>query len=230
MKTMNKIAMTALALIFAVVSNARTADKGVIPPGASFRGHTYGEWGVIWWQAAFALPVVGGDHPLISGGAFGGDQNVVFLSGVPGPVTKNITIRLGTAIFFPILNTECSVLEPDPFHGVDAASLIACANLVMDNTAGMSASIDGVPVPNLGAYRVPSLPFEYGPLPANNLLAVAYGDPVTFAAGATSLAADAGVYLMLAPLTVGHHTIHLTGTEVSVGFTADTTYEITVAR
>lgn len=48
--------------------------------------------------------------------------------------------------------------------------------------------------------------------------------------GATSLAADAGVYLMLAPLSVGHHTIHLTGTQVSVGFTVDTTYEITVAR
>ena len=42
----------------------------------------------------------------------------------------------------------------------------------MDNTSGMFAVIDGVPVNNLDAYRVESPLFEFGPLPEDNLLGV----------------------------------------------------------
>ena len=44
----------------------------------------------------------------------------------------------------------------------------------------------------------------------------------------TSPAIDAGVYLMLAPLRPGSHTIHVGGTFDEFNFTIDTTFNITV--
>jgi hypothetical protein len=56
----------------------RNRNPGVIPPHARFRGLTYGEWAARWAQAANAIPVVDGDHPLISGGSFGDERGVRF--------------------------------------------------------------------------------------------------------------------------------------------------------
>jgi hypothetical protein len=135
-------------------------------------------------------------------------------------VTVELTIPPGTALFFPVVNTECSVIEPAPFHGDDETSLRACANGHIDNTSGRFAVIDGVPVNNLDAYRVESPLFEFGPLPENNLL----GAP----AGATSPSVDAGVYLLLAPLSVGQHVLRVGGTFDEFGASIDTTFIITV--
>jgi hypothetical protein len=187
---------------------------------------TYGEWGAAWWQAAFAIPVVNGDHPIISGGAFGGEEGVLFLAAVVGaPVVIELTIPAGTPLFFPIVNAECSVIEPDPFHGDDEESLRACANGHIDNTSELFAQIDGKQVNNLDDYRVQSPLFEFGPLPEDNLLA-SFG--VDAPAGATSPSVDAGVYLFLAPLRVGEHEIHIGGTFDEFGVSIDTTFIITV--
>ena len=53
---------------------------------------------------------------------------MLFLSGVGGGVTIDLTIPAGTALFFPVINAECSVIEPDPFHGDSEEELRACAN------------------------------------------------------------------------------------------------------
>ena len=47
-------------------------------------------------------------------------------------------------------------------------------------------------------------------------------------AGTTSPAVDAGVYLLLAPLSVGTHVVHFGGTLDLLGFSIDTTFNITV--
>jgi hypothetical protein len=77
-----------------------------------------------------------------------------------------------------------------------------------------------VPVNNLDAYRVDSPLFEFGPLPEDNIL----GEP----AGATSPSVDAGVYLLLAPLSVGQHLVHVGGTFDDFGVSIDTMFLITV--
>ena len=226
-----KCATVQLAVLVTLATgsyNAQAANGNprVIPPNASYRGLTYSEWEAKWWQAAFALPVVNGDHPVISGGAFGGEDGVVFLAAVVGaPVTVNLTIPAGTPLFVPVINAECSVIEPDPFHGDDETELRECANDHIDNTSGLSAKIDGKPVNNLDAYRVESLLFEFGPLPADNFLAFT---GVNAPAGATSPSVDAGVYLLLAPLSVGTHTVHVGGTFDEFGVSIDTTFNITV--
>jgi hypothetical protein len=99
----------------AVDSQAANEVPRVIPPGAIYRDLTYREWEARWWQAAYDIPVVGGAHPLISGGPFGGEDGVLFLAAVVGfpspPVTIHLTIRPGTPLFVPVFNVECSVMS-----------------------------------------------------------------------------------------------------------------------
>jgi hypothetical protein len=180
---------------------------------------------VRWWQTVLSIPVVNGNHPVITGGAFGGEDGVLFLTGVGGPASFDLTIPPGTALFFPVVNAECSVLEPDPFHGDDEASLRACANGHMDNTSGRFAVIDGVPVNNLDDFRFESPLFTFGPLPENNLFQF-FG--LNAPAGTTSDSVDAGYYLLLTPLSGGEHVIHFGGTFDAFGFSIDTTYNINV--
>jgi hypothetical protein len=208
-----------------------TGNPGVIPPNARFRGLTYGEWEARYWQAAFALPVVDGDHPLISGGTFEGENGVLFLAAPVGSsVTINLTIPPGTPLFVPVITVECSEIEPDPFHGDDETELRTCANGHIDNTSGLFAEIDGRPVNNLDTFRVESPLFRFGPLPANNVLPICCGVDPPPPAGTTSLSVADGVFLLFAPLSVGEHTLHVDGT-ITVGefdFSIDATFEITV--
>ena len=88
----------------------------------------------------------------------------------------------------------------------------------------MYAAIDGVPVSNLSDYRVQSPLFEFT-LPEDNVFAYFGMDAP---AGTTSPAVDAGVYLLLAPLRVGEHTLEIRGTFDELGYTIDTTFHITV--
>ena len=67
----------------------------------------------------------------------------MFLSGVGDGVTVETTIPAGDGALFPVINAECSVIEPDPFHGDDEESLRACTNAHSDHTSGRFAVIDG---------------------------------------------------------------------------------------
>ena len=196
-------------------------NQGVMPPNAKFRGLNYGEWGASWWQAAFQIPVVEGDHPLFSGGAFQGPKGVVFLAAVVGePAVVEVTIPAGTPLFIPIVNSECSTIEDPPFFGSNETELRQCVNDFIDQTSGLFAEIDFVPVGNIEAQRVESPLFEFGPLPENNV----FGEP----AGTTSPSVDAGFYLLLAPLSAGEHVVSVGGTFDLFGASIDTTFLITV--
>jgi hypothetical protein len=224
-----------LAIILVVVSSeasggGRDKKPAIIPPDEKYKGLTYEDLEAMWWQAAFATPVVDGVHPLISGGAFGGHKQhgVLFLAGVFGSATLELTVTDGTALFFPLINTECSEFEPPPFHGDDEKSLRKQANHLIDNTSGIFAEIDGKPVRKIGTYRVQSDLFKWGPLPADNILAFSGLDAPK---GTTSHSVDAGYYLLLAPLSLGEHVIHFGGTfGGDLSGSIDTTYIITVVK
>ena len=95
--------LAVLILLFAVslttASQAQGNGPQFVPPTDKFHGLSYGEWEAKWWQAAFAIPIVGGDHPLFSGGAFGDEKGVVFLS------------RAGSSISLPHQMRTCSVFS-----------------------------------------------------------------------------------------------------------------------
>lgn len=194
-------------------------NPGIIPHQAKFLGLSYGEWQAEWWKAVFAIPAT--DNPFLTGQPFEGPKGVAFLVGLFGEGNVvEITIPAGTPLFFPVVNVECSVFEDPPFHGDDEDELLDCANSLLDDTSDLFAVIDGVPV-DVEAYRGESPPFVWGPVPADNIV----GAP----AGTTSLAADAGYYLMLAPLSVGTHMIEFGGTfGGELGGEIDTTYIIRV--
>lgn len=212
---------------FSPVAMAQGGNRnpGVIPPDAKFKGLSYSEWQAKWWQSVFAIPVGDETHPFFTAEPFEGEKGVLFLVGLFGEGNvKEITIPVGSALFFPVINAECSVFEPDPFHGDTPEELIACANGHMDAATNVFADIDGRPVNNIAGYRTLSPVFTWGPLPEDNIFAF-FG--LDAPAGTTSLAADAGYYLMLAPLSVGRHEIHFGGT-FGDGGVIDTTYVIHV--
>jgi hypothetical protein len=172
----------------------------------------------------FSYPVVAGHHPYLDGGAFVGHNGVLFLAALPGGVTINVTIPAGMPLLLPVMDAECSELEPDPFHGDTEAELRACANHHIDHTSGLFLVIDGHTVNNLRDYRTESPLFEFT-LPENNLFQF-FG--LDAPGGTTSPAVDAGIYVLLTPLSGGQHTIHVGGTFDELGFSIDTTFEITV--
>jgi hypothetical protein len=207
----------------AAAVRAEAANPGIGPHGARYDWLTYAQWEARWWQWAFSIPA-DANHPFSPGGNTLQNQtgHVWFVATVVGGTeVRSITVPPGTALFFPVVNVECSSLEADPFHGDDPAARSACANGHIDETSGMTATIDGTPVRGLDAYRGESPDFAFGPLPDPNVI----GAP----AGSAGRSTDAGIYLLLTPLAVGRHTIHLTGTFDEFGVSIDTAYTVTVA-
>ena len=198
-------------------------NPGVIPPQASYAGMTYAEWSARWWQWALSLPV--DQNPFFdeegdcSNGANGQLGPVWFLTGVinvSGIAERNCTVPAGKALFFPIINTECSTLEPPPFFGADEEELHDCVTSF--GFTDVFAGIDGVGVRNLDRYLVESPLFTFT-VPPDNVLGVDPGNGQSVANGH---------YLMLAPLAVGEHTIHFGGTYPNFDFTLEITYHLTV--
>lgn len=195
--------------------SARNKNPGVLPPHAKAFGKTYGEWSAAWWQWALSTPE--NQHPLKDSADCGAGQSgkVFFLGGtftavpgsgpneVIGTAVRDCTIPVGQAIFFPILNGECSTLEG---NGTTEAELAACAEFLADHVEDMVVTLDGRPLKNLEGYRAQSPLFEFGPLPNPNIFGLT--------PGATSPAVADGYYILLAPLSAGDHTIHFSGKAV----------------
>jgi hypothetical protein len=241
------LAAIALAVTFPAAAG-NNGNPGVLPPQSHAFGADYGEWAGRWWAWTLSFPVnadpANGSAPLDSNQS----GHVWFLATAHGSgagtipptvVTRNYTIPAGKALFFPVLttwvdNTECPVSNFDHFTPEELLVLVmGFWNSINPHT---SCTIDGVPINGLddainSPYRVQSPPFSYAVAAHDNLLANVFGLPCIPDGMTISPAVSDGVFLMLAPLSVGHHTIHQVG---SFGPTAhplflkDITYEIDV--
>jgi hypothetical protein len=198
---------------------AQNLNPGIIPPNAHAYGMTYGEWSAEWWKWAISIPV--SEHPLFDNGDCDTGQigKVWFLGGsFAGTTTvRECTVPSGRAIFFPVVNVECSTVEPPPFHGENEAELRECAKGFMDGaSATLSATIDGRSVQNIASYRVQSPLFTFS-APADNVLFIP--GPVK------GQSVSDGYWLLLAPLSRGEHEIHFEG---NPGFPINVTYILTI--
>jgi hypothetical protein len=195
---------------------------------------------VRWWQWVFSLPA--NNSPILDTGdcSAGQSGHVWFLAGsfAPKTVTRTCTIPPGTALFFPLKNawadnTGC------PYTNFTVPQLTATAASFVDAVGTVACTIDGVQVRGINAsaavespYRVGAQVFSYTLAPTDNILTNYLGplfsaDLSCIADGTTVYpAAEDGVYLMLAPLSAGEHTIHLT----VAGLGLDITYDLTVQQ
>lgn len=217
------------------------ANPGVVPPQAKFRGKTYGEWQVLWWQWADSM--TNAESPVTQKGGVvdtsNQSGNVWFLAGYFGnwfdpqdPVkfTREITVPTGTALFIPILNGELTPAEYQEYldglpEGEEPLSQWELLQSWFDPALleWMEAKIDGKLVKNLGAYRAPS-PEEYTVWlpPLDNHMPDYYPE-----GGEVFPVVCDGWCLMVEPLSVGKHTISFKATfGTTLGM--DITYEITV--
>jgi hypothetical protein len=239
------VALCLLATGATALAAGRNPNPGVRPVGASPYGKSYGEWSAEWWKWCYSLPV--DHHPLFDTADCSAGQSgpVWFLGGtftlitgedgsVIGQATRTCSVPTGKALFFPILNTECSTAEG---NGETEEALRGCATFygsaVENPNSNLECTVDGAAVNDVLGFRMQSPLFVYGPLPENNILqSFGLDAPV----GTTSPAVSDGVFLMLAPLSKGDHTIHFSGSSIFTQevhgfdfvFRLDITYHLTV--
>lgn len=203
-------------------------NPGVFPIHSTPFGQTYGEWSAQWWQWVLSIPEE--TNPLFdtTGEHCAEAQagHVWFLARTfGGTVTRSCTGPPGRALFFPLLNIifgagagDCEPTNPGVPCDVDALREAAAAPL--ENPQTLEASIDGVPLQDLSAYRVQSPVFSVT-LPEDAIFDVPSG---TFEPNVSD-----GYHLMLVPLSVGEHTIYFKAVTAG-GFTTEVTYNLTVSR
>jgi hypothetical protein len=213
---------------------------------------TYGEWSAKWWQWALTQPSAVNPVTDTTGEhcAQGQSGSVWFLAGTffdpAGPIAtiaRDCTVPIGKALYFPVLNYQWATYKGDEKACLDVgyASLEECARDAlkqgMDDLTkqaqtdehGLSVVVDDASVDlkfteqATSPYRVVSPEFEVL-IPLDNTSGFTenecylldgkldchpyYGD---------------GIYLMLAPLAAGSHTIR-----IAAGSFFDVTYNLNV--
>jgi len=229
MKKLSKQGKFAVVLAFSLLlpAGAAMADGGalVYPPQSAAFGEPFRQWTAEWWQFMLSIPTAVNPLADETGDScmLGQRGAVWFLAGNFGgtaaPTTRTCSIPEGKALFFPVLNV------------VDVNTTTQTANDLRTETAPcvdaatrLAVEVDGQPV-SVDKNRVRSAVFEIA-LPTDNLFGLG--------AGIYSPAIDDGYYVMLKPLTVGEHHIHIVGASAGcplIGgpFSTEVTYNITIA-
>jgi len=166
--------------------------------------------------------------------AEGQSGSVWFLAGtLGGYAERNCTVPTGKMLFFPILNcpyigfpTDKNDTCVDSTCSNNAERANQCLQGLLDNSS-LTAQVDGKSILELLSYRSQS-PVFYPRLPVDNIAGItAVQCPATphgdLLCGPPSGTVDAGIYLMLTPLSRGKHVIHFSASPF-----LDVTYGITV--
>jgi len=218
---------------------AKNPNPGVLPVDSHAYGMTYGEWSAEWWKWAFSMPA-GQNNPIQdTNGDFaaeGQSGKVWFLAGTTfdlsgQTVERSCEIPAGKALFFPVINSAFSELELGLDSSVDnEETLRAAVTEAMYYVTDIEASVDGKEIEDLENYRVQSDLFDVVIDPETIFFEVP-DDCVDY----ETVAVSDGYWIMLAPLSVGEHTIHIYGRMDGVDsedkpwvFVTDVIYHLTV--
>ena len=204
----------ALAGLLLLGVAAAPGQAQVLQPSTAPYGFSYSDWSAKWWQWTLAQST---DQTNFVSGPIAGP--VQFLAGAPSSdtETRNITIPAGTALFFPVLSTYADNSGCPTFTSNTVSELQAEADGNWSYTTETTCTIDGVAVPGLdnpqtSSYFTEATPFSYTIAQNDSVLySTTYG--LSCIPGGTTIgpAVADGVYLMLAPLAPGSHTIHFAG-------------------
>jgi hypothetical protein len=230
-----------LAGVTLLAMAASSSAAEVLPPSSLPYGLSYEEWSAKWWQWSLGQSTNHLEMVGWSGVCTGPASRVQFLAGVylPGAggvttETRKVRVSEDTPLFFTILSAWVDNSGCPTFTSFTADQLAAQAAAQWSAVTTTSCIIDGVPVaglenPATTPYLVQAPPFSYTTAEKDNVLAGFFGEPC-IPGGMTIYPAVAdGVYLMLAPLSRGKHTIHFVGAAAPF-LENDITYDITVER
>lgn len=238
MKTKLQLLIIALGITSLNIPSADAATHGnpnpsILPPNATFKGKTMGEWTHAWWQ--WVLGTEGNVQMFDGTGEFAyvnnnGADGVFFLAkswavdedgnyGVPQ--VREIVIPSGTPLYVPVMGLADiypDIREVAKGWGFDTLEEYwADFDTYVPYVRGLSVVVDGKPVASL----------EDGNLHYLNF--VGRLEPVTVvdSTGETLELAGFELSLILAPLTPGEHIIEMKG-KGCCGFESNVTYLLTV--
>lgn len=242
----------------AVAARKAPPTAGVVSPSSTVQGRTYAQWSAAQWQWTLEQQNVA-DSPVVDPNpgtaaqpepvdcTLGQSGTVWFLAGTTflqgySTAYRSCSVPAGVYLFFPVIdawidNLSCPGTPSGTFTGEQLRQLVQQqADTIVKKS--MSVTVDGLAVKGLKnsstAYRAAANGFSYT-LPADNALsAFCPGNP--FPAGTSPPSppgayAD-GVYIMLAPLSIGIHHISFaaveSGTPTFGPASQNVTYTITV--
>lgn len=225
------------AVVLAPIAFADKPSPDVFSPDSTVFGKKYNEWSTEWWQYVLSFPT--SENPLLDTTGerclVGQHGPVWFLVGTFGAstATRNCSIPEGETLFFPVINNvnintpNVCGQGPDNIPLTDLRSF--SAPLINDAT-NLLVTVDGNPVKDLQKrFRTRSVVFDVA-LPEDNV----FDSPCMGAglgnvpAGIYSPAVDDGFYVMLQPLSLGNHTLHIHAEAPDFGFSLDVTYNLTI--
>jgi hypothetical protein len=239
-------ALAVSALLMAAVTptladDGAVCNPGVIPPIVETHpyGLTYAEWLAKWWQWSLVFPVSADPENGTASLSAGQSGDVWFLP-VPlggGTATRTGTVPEGTALFVPVLTFEVDNTGCPTYTDFTVAQLTAELQGGWSAVTATSCTIDGVAVtgmdnPTNSAYLIQTQPFSYKVAAYDNVLANYPGfvGETCIPDGTTVNPTVAeGICVMIRPLSVGTHTIHIGAAAPAYGLTYDVTFDITVA-
>jgi len=184
-----------------------------------------------WWQYALSIPT--NVNPLVdTTGAdcmVGQRDPIWFLEGIfpGGTTTRTCAVPAGEWLFFPVINSV-QINAPGVCGQTDSlnvAQLRSLAAPLIDSATNMHVKVDGKSVKNL--IRIKSDVFATA-FPEDNIFnAPCGGGPGTVPPGIYSPSVDDGYYVLLSPLSIGNHTLHIHAESIG-GFMLDVNYSLTV--
>lgn len=216
-------------LLLAPVTAADNPNPGVLPPQSHPFGRSYAQWGDAWWQWVLAIPNDRNPLPDSPGWncSVGQSGKVWFLAGTwaSGNVhlERQCTMPSGKAVFLPVANSFYAWSTGDPPQERNSfAWLMQQARSYYTPADDLKAWVDGKQV-ELGGAHGPYYVESTGPfnitLPPDSVFGYVPDYNPT---------AQVGTYLMLAPLSVGPHTLRVYA-NFGGGNSLDFTYDLTVA-
>ena len=230
--------LPALAGLLLLITTATAAPGQVLPPASHAFGKTYAEWLVSWWQWSLSFPVSA--DPEFGTADLSANQSgrVWFL---PAPLggataTRSGNIPAGTALFVPVLTLEADNTGCPTYTDFSAEQLAGLAQGGWSFATATSCTIDGVPVPGMDnpqttPYLVRTPPFSYTVASQDNVLANYPGfvNETCIPDGIKVFPTVAqGVCVLIAPLPVGPHKIHIAASVPAFGIAYDVTFVINV--
>lgn len=233
---MRRFLETALGIFTALflVAGVAFAQPSVVKPNDLYAGMTYGDWSAVWWQYAIQTPYakIFSDDTSPDFDCATGQTSVPVFFLVGGgsqdaTAIRTCTVPQGKALFFPIINAECSTLEPAPWHGDTEYAVRICASKFGNATivGSLKVTVDGAPLQNLQNTRAQSPIFTFTSTETNTILGLA----------GTGSAVSDGYWILLNPLSPGKHTIHFEGSGVAADINGspynsyqNVTYKLTV--